>query len=577
MKKVLLLTVLLCLAILYASAADDLAFRSVPESFSPGRLERISYSVAESGQISLTLKDPAGNTVYRILQDYQVAAGTHHLTWDCMDQDGNEIPKGTYYLVLTQAENEISASVSVMDPIPKIIRLRFPDIVTAGEDAVMTLEATRNGLFSLIALNAPDKIVLIADQPVGEGENLINVFIPGDIVPGNVTLEAVIRSPEGVEGTNRQLMIAVEAKPTPSPIPTPVPTATPYIPSRAVEIEDEPLNYWTLPIGDPEAEEAIWEVMTQPITVIDGKDQRDVYRLRKEPDKSTAKDNIVGEITFLSQGVHVLETRDDGWSLVEAYNSSYGPDCASRRGYGKTDELIQGYVQTSLLKVINPVTQYGLLIDKMTQTMYIFSDGQCIGTLLVSTGEPTKKQPWNETPSGEFLLVSFTGGFPAGNLWCDYGMRINGGCLIHEVPYIGNEDTPSDRRDYSSTVPKLGSKASHGCIRVQKKENEQGQNIKWLWKNLKLNTKVLIWDDTGRWIPYPDDSTVVYYNPTGGKYFHQNQYCPYVKDRYLPLTETTYGELENLFETPIACTHCATLKTKAEIDALNAAINPDPQ
>ena len=49
--------------------------------------------------------------------------------------------------------------------------------------------------------------------------------------------------------------------------------------------------------------------------------------------------------------------------------------------------------------------------------MYIFSEGKCIGTLLVSTGLNNKTQSWNETPAGEFLMVSRTGGFPAGNLW----------------------------------------------------------------------------------------------------------------------------------------------------------------
>ena len=32
--------------------------------------------------------------------------------------------------------------------------------------------------------------------------------------------------------------------------------------------------------------------------------------------------------------------------MVEVYNTSYGPDCASRRGYGVTDDLIRGYVKT---------------------------------------------------------------------------------------------------------------------------------------------------------------------------------------------------------------------------------------
>ena len=90
----------------------------------------------------------------------------------------------------------------------------------------------------------------------------------------------------------------------------------------------------------------------------------------------------------------MLETLDNGWTLVESYNSSYGPNCASRRGYGVTDDLIQGYVKTSLLKTITPRVDYGLLIDKLEQKMYIFSAGKCIGTLLVSTGLNNREQQW---------------------------------------------------------------------------------------------------------------------------------------------------------------------------------------
>ena len=140
------------------------------------------------------------------------------------------------------------------------------------------------------------------------------------------------------------------------------------------------------------------------------------------------------------------------------------------------------------------------------------------------------------------------------------------------MPYKGDENTPNDRKDYSYTLPYLGFKASHGCIRVQKAANEEGQNILWLWKNIKVNTKVLIWDDTGRRLEYPADDTEVYYNPEGGKYFHQNQNCSSVKDRFLPLTATTYGELETLSDPPTRCPYCCKLKTKAEIDAINASL-----
>ena len=176
--------------------------------------------------------------------------------------------------------------------------------------------------------------------------------------------------------------------------------------------------------------------------------------MRATRDDSSKRENIVGEVGYQSQGVHVIEQYDDGWSLVEVYNSSYGPNNRTRRGYGDTDNLIRGYIKTSELKVITPRDDYGLLIDKLKQRMYVFQDGKIITELLISTGVPTSKQPWNETPSGEFLMVSRTGDFNAGNLVCRMAMRINGG-VDPGVPYIL---TAHRHWDYSSQEAQLGKK-----------------------------------------------------------------------------------------------------------------------
>ena len=128
------------------------------------------------------------------------------------------------------------------------------------------------------------------------------------------------------------------------------------------------------------------------------------------------------------------------------------------------------------------------------------------------------------------MTVSWSGGFWSGNMYCDMGIRINAGILIHEVPRLLNKET--GWRDYSPFEGKLGQKASHGCIRVQRKENDQGMNMEWLWDNLKADqpgeysrTRVLIWDDVGRMLPIPDADSPVYYNPTGGKYYHADENC----------------------------------------------------
>ncbi|MDD6683077.1 MAG: L,D-transpeptidase family protein [Clostridiales bacterium] len=573
MYKRLLPLLLLLLLLPLAASARELSFTVAPDTLRPGKTERISFTTDQSGQAKLEVLDLNGAPAAVIRQNISAAQGENHLTWDGMLDAETALPAGNYWLTLTMGGEMIHAPLVVGPESPQILSVSAPDSLWIGEELQVTVDLNMPGTLTLRIKTADNQwhTILEANAPAGESAHIWDGNLDGQaLAPARYDIQLRLTDETGFSGTIRQIFVEMDAVPTPTSVPTPTPAPTPVIviPSAVTTQADEGLNYWTLPMGEMN-EAAIWEVMMQPIVVLDG-EQKEVYRLRKTPDDSAKKENIVGEITYASQGVHILETLDNGWTLIEAHNSSYGPDCDSRRGYGVTDELIQGYVKTSLLKTIEPRTDYGLLIDKLEQKMYIFSEGKCIGTLLVSTGLNNKTQSWNETPAGEFLMVSRTGGFPAGNLWCAYGMRINGGCLIHEVPYIGNADTPADRRDYSSTVKLLGKKASHGCIRVQKAKNEEGQNIKWLWDNIKVNTKVLIWDDTGRLLSYPDDATPLYYNPNGGKNYHEDQYCSAVKDRYLPLTEFTYGEFEtDQFKNLTPCNTCARIMRKGEIDAIN--------
>ena len=574
MRKVLL-SLLLMILLPVAALAEGLGFTVVPDTIYPGKIDRISFSAPASGTARLELVDASGNVRAVIRDSVSASEGVNHLTWDGMLNASEAAEAGEYVLRLTLNGESVSQSLTVGSPSPQILSLSAPD----------TMEGTSAWQF-VIRVNEPGRVdvrIKAADGTEAEWKTVFSQQIPaGETVcswdgmldgaantPGTYTLQVVLTDDAGLSSTPRQLTLSVIPETTATPMPTGTPAPV-MIPSKAVAIGEEATSYWTLPIGDFD-EAAIWDVMMQPLTVIDG-NEKEVYRLRKTPDNSSKKDNVVGEITYASQGVHVLETLDNGWTLVEAYNSSYGPDCTSRPGYGVTDELIQGYVKTSLLKTITPRTDYGLLIDKCEQRMYIFSEGKCIGSLLVSTGLNNAKQSWNETPSGEFVMVSKMGGFAAGNLWCAYGMRVNGGCAIHEVPYIGDADTPAERRDYSSTVKQLGQKASHGCIRVQKAANEQGQNIKWLWDNIKKNTKVLIWDDTNRIRPYPAaDDYELYYNPDGGKYYHEDQYCSSVKSRFLPLAAFTYGELDDApYANLTPCSKCASIMRKSQIDKMNA-------
>ena len=203
--------------------------------------------------------------------------------------------------------------------------------------------------------------------------------------------------------------------------------------------------------------------------------------------------------------------------------------------------FVQGYVPTEYLKTMLPNQQMGLVVDKLTQRLYIFREGRLFSTLLISTGVANAKQPYNETRSGEYLLVSKVGEFSSDNLKCAMALLFNDGDLLHEVPYISSQE--GRYRDYSINEPKLGTKASHGCIRVQRQASPEGVNQKWIWNNYKKNTKIIIWEDwQGRQVPIPDADTVLYCVKKKNGNYHTTDRCSQIKGKKSVIT-LTYGEL----------------------------------
>ena len=274
-------------------------------------------------------------------------------------------------------------------------------------------------------------------------------------------------------------------------------------------------------------EEACWELLQKPITILDAGQREEIYP-RVEPDgKKVNTDKLGGFINGASAAVHVLGEDENGWTLIE--------------GIDYYNRVIRGYVRTRLLKEVTPNDKYGVIIDKLTQRLYVFIDGKLWDSCLISTGLPNDEQPYNETAAGEYLICSWVGDFDSEGMICATALRFNGGDMIHEVPHNINYD---GSKNYKRWEALLGQKASHGCVRTQRMPTEKGLNARWLWDNLKKNTKVVIWDDEGRKMPYPEDDRELYFNPNGGSYYHADQYCNSVKSKYLPLEGFAYAELD---------------------------------
>ena len=323
---------------------------------------------------------------------------------------------------------------------------------------------------------------------------------------------------------------------------------------------NKPDCFWETPMN-LEDTEAIWAMLTAPMTVVKGDARTQAYLLA-DPKKGAAR---VGEVTCASQGVHVLENLDNGWSRVECYSSSF-----SGSPVKAWNQLVEGYIETSRLETIAVKQRFGLIVDKLDQRLYIFENGELLDVLKISTGFVTKGAPYNETRSGEYILNSRTGTFMSGNMTCDYGLRFNDGDLIHEVPHLLEDD---GKKNYWYCERYLGEKASHGCIRVQRLTTPKGINMKWIWDNTRgeMGTRLIIWEDwPGRTLNYPDDDTLVYYNPDKGQNYHASETCSGVKSEFLPLTAFPYGELDlEPYSKLTPCAYCVPPRRVEEIIDIN--------
>ena len=515
-----------------------------------GENRLIFFSASESPTVYLT--DPEGRALATLTPSFEDGRGSVLLSTELLDM-------GTYLLFAAEAGSPAERmSVTVLAPLPEIL---FADVPETFDDA-WHVTATVN----------QDGILILSDESLQElgrtsaAAGVENILTPSaSPAPGEQTLTLRLLAADG--SLSDAYLLDVQ-----------VPEPEPPHPARDTEIRTpayysgldagDGLSYWNLPM-DISREEEIWEVLTQPITVLSG-NERHQYKVRREPDMNCT--DYAGEITFESQGVTVLE-RGETWSKIAAYSSSV--EGSRVRVYAR---FFTGYVETALLKE-KPVSQeYGIVIDKLQQRLYVFSEGRLLSTLLCSTGFARGDTPFNETPSGEFLAISHTGGFWAGSLYCDMGIRINDGILMHEVPCtIEETETGEKIRHYERCEYYLGEKASHGCIRIQRATTPENVNMKWLWDHLPRTgdrTKVIIWDDTGRVLEPASDDYLLYYNPNNGRQYHSSAYCSQVNSRFLPLTPFRYGDLETApFASLSPCPGCAPELRLSGIDTANSKNN----
>ncbi len=608
MRRLLCLLLIFCFLPAVSLPEEALAVIPPAEEIRPGRAVLISFTAPRSAVVDLVVEDAQGSEISRVVTDYPASAGLNEVWWNG-SYGGVLAPAGAARLVLLMDGERAETPVVIGPVAPFLTSIRFStQLLSAGETLTVAFYASEAGTVTVSWRGAEEWQQLMA-LPVERGDNYFT-WQPQEAVDGDTLLTLMLTSLDGETSSVEQLPLTLTGFALPEEALTEEEEDTEATELASADVaadatwdgeeeahevalepqlagaatlaldtdqakytptygspyagQDTTLNYWTLPM-DITDEAAVWEALMQPITVLDtGKKgaERTQITVRIAPEPTATG---IGVVTCVTQGVHVLEEAGE-WTKIECYSASFHDSKVKN-----WNTLIQGWVLSKYVKTSQPSDAMGLVIDKLTQRMYIFRDGKLWDTLLVSTGLANERQPYNETRSGEFLLTSAVGEFKSDNIYCAMAIRFDSGDLIHEVPH---KKLSGGGKDYRSNEAKLGVKASHGCIRVQRKTSPSGANMSWLWNNRKKNIRVFIWEDwQGRAIHTPEAETVLYYNPDGGAAYHSAPTCNSAKG--VTLTPFTYGELENA---PYArlnrCDWCAPPLREAEIAEINAVYAP---
>ena len=592
MRKLLSLFLILCLLPLPA-LAEELSIQSPERSVHPGQAVILSFTAPAAGEADLYLADASGSAVFSVTEAMSAQAGLNQLYWN--GTFGNEnAPEGDWQLTVSLNGETAAAPVTVAAPVPVIYSVDLSDSELKPRGTLTMTYNAGEAARAVVTLRGEDSDLSLPEAQAAVGENqyqltglslLQTAEAAGlSLTDGDYSLTLSLMDEDGLSSTEEYLDLSLTGftgvtSESLSTIPEEVNAATMhlYMASQATSQKDftpswtspEPVDtsavtYWNTPMDITDTER-VWEMLTSPITILDSSktnaEKRQVI-IRAEPNEDAEG---VGVVTCITQGVRVLSEDQDGWTKIETYSSSFHDSAVKA-----WNMLVQGWIPTRYLKTQTPNQHMGIVIDKLTQRLYLFIDGELYDTLLVSTGLSNERQPYNETRSGEFLLTSKVGEFRSDNLYCSLAIRFNSGDLLHEVPHTKNAD---GSKNYKNNEPKLGTRASHGCIRVQRKRTSKGINMQWIWDNIKKNTRLVIWEDwQGRQIPYPDDDTVLYYNADGGTMYHSSETCNSTKSGVVFTDTFTYGELEEeAYASLTTCDYCNPPIRKGEIDEINEA------
>lgn len=447
MRRIVLLV---CCLLLLALTGQAEGLRVKTDSDIIGYAEnRLLISAPSAGRITLTVSNR--DIVLRTLI-FDVPAGESDFVWDGLGAWEERIMDGTYTLTAVLNGETFSSPVTV-GRCRQALLYAFPlqDTIHTNDENhwYAELGLVRGGT---VVMEVRQSGTLITKRTREVSDDTPYRFAwtgkngDSDLPEGMYTLIFYAEN-----NPERNVSFDVTILNDTSPI-LPVEATGPIIPER----------------GD--SDETIWAMMQAPAVIVSVGGATAHQNIYAEPSK---KSTVLGTLHNVSQCVEVLALEGD-WVRIAAWNHEDG-------------SYTEGYVQRARLSRVVPDDQYGVLVDKQTQTLTVYEYGKPIAVIPVSTGLADATHPFRETAAGSFLTETRIGNFAQSGYRYRYVIRYDGGNLLHSIGY----KLINSRMDFTEQLPKLGQKASHGCIRLPCGDTGL-PNAYWLYTHLPPRTRILI-------------------------------------------------------------------------------------
>lgn len=266
--------------------------------------------------------------------------------------------------------------------------------------------------------------------------------------------------------------IRAAATPTPTPLPTPEPS-----PGEMADVEDVALTPEpTIPVDGTITDEwfSFIENAFNPASAVVavGSSGEDVLRMQRR----------LFALKYIAAGV------DGGFGSHTEVALKYFQQRNGLEETGILDTNTQAALYSNNAMASDQyITLYMAKVSIKDQRVYIYEwtgtgYTKLAHTFVCSTG--TEKNP---TILGTFQAAGRNGEwyyFEDSNVWARYAFVINGGYFFHSVLYEEKNGDPT-----SSSVRNLGTRASHGCIRLAV------EDAKWIYDNCVAGMTVEIYDD----------------------------------------------------------------------------------